>query len=328
MLTISRPLAALAVVATAALLSSCGSSTAETLPVADGQAAKVLVLTAFAPETAPWRAAMPDARTLSVAGTDDQLFCDSRAVCVLETGMGETNAAAAVTAVLASDELDLSDAVIVRAGIAGAPIDTEVTLGSAIWADWVVSWDLGHHLYPETEDSPLFVPLGDGYPTTFALNERLLDLAVAATQDMTLQDSAEAVQGRNLYPQQVGKKPTVGVGANVSGDDFWVGAELAEVAQDIVEHHTEGQAFFATSAMEDQGDATALARWDMLDHYASLRTVSNYVQPPAGMTSEEKIAQEKFHGGPIAFANAYAVTAQFIAFVLDNPGAVRAALAD
>lgn len=312
----------------ALLLSSCGSSTAEPLPTSQGQATKVLVLTAFQPETAPWLDAMQGAKQLPVRGTDDKLFCDPRAVCVLETGMGETNAASAVTAVLASQALDLSKAVVVRAGIGGAPVDTDVTLGSAVWADWIISWDLGHHLFPETEDSPLFVPLGDGYPTTFALNDRLLGLAMNATQDMELQDDADAAAGRRLFPGQANKKPTVTVGANVSGDDFWVGAELAALAQDITRHHTDGEGVFATSAMEDHGDATALARWGMLNHYASLRTVSNYVQPPEGMTSEEKIAQEKFHGGAIAFANAHAVVSRFIEFVLDNPELVDDALAD
>ena len=107
---------------------------------------KVMVLTAFPAELAPWLGHMDHPNVLDVAGAYAPVWCDRDAVCVTETGEGEVNAAASVVAIHASPENDHALPLILRAGIAGGPPWGDGTLGSAYWVDWVVSWSLGYHL--------------------------------------------------------------------------------------------------------------------------------------------------------------------------------------
>jgi purine nucleoside permease len=316
----------LALMATAGFLAAPMAASAAAMQV------KVLVLTAFPPELVPWRAHLDHPVSFDVPGAYAPVWCEADGVCVTETGEGQVNAASSVAAILLSPVFDLSHAIVLRAGIAGGPPWGDGTLGGAYWADWVVSWDFGYHLpaISSGQKEPRFLPLGSAKPPlgtqVLQLNPTLVALAYAATRDTPLADDAAAARARTLYPGQGGRRPALAIGAVVVSDEFWIGAAFSREAEAIVDEYTNGTAHYATSAEEDTGDAGALARRSMLSHYLSLRTVSDFDQPPAGETPAAMALADTFPGGDIAIENAYRVAHAFIAYVLAHPLAIDEAI--
>lgn len=307
---------------------ACVCSAAQATPLR----VKVLVLTAIGPELHPWLAHMDHPTEYKTKAAYSATWCDTRHICVTQTGVGETNAAASAMAILADSRFNFDNAVVLRVGIAGGSIYLpQATLGSAIWSDWVVNWDLGHHLLPKAgnADQAIFLPMLGRRRSELAcqVNPELLDVAYGATKSNTLVDDRQAQDNRQLYPEQANAKPVVAVNANVSADDFWAGRRLTHLAQRMVRDRTHGASRFATSAMEDWGDCMALRRQGMLSRYLSLRTVSDFTQPPAGHTSEEMILADTYPGGRIAIANAYSVAQTFVDYVLAHPGKIKSAVA-
>ncbi len=299
---------------------------------ADALPVKVMVLTAFPPELAPWVKHIEHPSLLNVAGAYAPVWCDARAVCVTETGKGQVNAATTVSALLASDSLDLNHAVVLRAGDAGGPPWGDVTVGGAYWSDWVVSWDLGHHLpsLSQGQPEPRFLPRRANKPplgtAAFHLNPALVNLAYDATRRTPLADDASARRIRAQYPGHAGRVPNIAIGATVTGDDFWVDAEYSRVAQQIVDYYTHGEARYLTTAMEDTGDAGAMARRGLLAHYLSLRAISDFDQPPSGQTAAAMLLRQQQQSN-IAFENAYRVGGAFVEYALAHPQAVATAMA-
>lgn len=295
---------------------------------------KVMVLAAFPPELAPWLNHMKDPTELKIAGTYAPVWCDARQVCVTETGEAQVNSATTVSALLASSQLDMTRALVLRAGIAGGPPWGQDTLGGAYWSDWVISWDLGHHLTAVShgQPEPRFLPLGDDQPPlgteAFKLNPWLINLAFEATREIPLADDLPAMNNRKLYPGQANRQPQVGIGATVTGDDFWSGVELSRQAQQIVDYYTHGAARYVTTAMEETGDADAMARRGLLSHYLSLRTISDFDEPPAGETAAAMLLAHSYPGGRIAFENAYRVGNAFVDYALTHPHAITKAIAE
>jgi len=68
---------------------------------------------------------------------------DDGSVIGIVTGMGNIRAAASIMALGLDPRFDLSQAYWLVAGIAGAD-PHDVSVGSAVWADWVVDGDLAH----------------------------------------------------------------------------------------------------------------------------------------------------------------------------------------
>lgn len=177
---------------------------------------------------------------------------------------------------------------------------------------------------------PGFLPLGSSKPPlgtrAFQLNPALLALAYAATKDTPLADDAAAAKARALYRGQVGRRPTLAIGAVVVGDQFWIGAAFSREAEAIAEAYSDGAAHYAASSEEDTGDAGALARRSMLSHYLSLRAISDFDQPPAGETTAAMARSDTFPGGDIAIGNAYRVAHAFVAYVLAHEQAIDEAI--
>lgn len=293
---------------------------------------KVMVLAAFPPELAPWLKHMKHPTELKIAGAYAPVWCDARHVCVTETGEAQVNSATTVSALLASGQLDMTQALVLRAGIAGGPPWGQDTLGGAYWSDWVISWDLGHHLtaISHGQPEPRFLPLGDDQPPlgteAFKLNPWLVNLAFEVTREIPLADDLPAMNNRKLYAGQTNRQPQVGVGATVTGDDFWSGVELSRLAQQIVDYYTHGAARYVTTAMEETGDADAMARRGLLSHYLSLRTISDFDQPPPGETAAAWLLEHNYPGGRIAFENAYRVGNAFVDYVLAHPKQIAQAM--
>lgn len=280
---------------------------------------RVLVITMFSGETQPWlsRESLPIQIDVPTANTP--LHCSRSGLCVATVGEGKSNAATSMMAILDSPRLDLHNAYFITAGIAGASPKTG-TLGFAAWARWVVDWDLGHHLLPETAPG---VPYGylrfDDQTNTnaFRLNDKLINGAYELTKNLPLSDSAEAVDNRSHYAGQAGQHPYVARCDTMTGDDYWNGAQLSEEAQYITGQWTNNQGVYCTTQMEDNATAAALARHGLLDRYLSLRTASDFDQPYPGQSVRDALAH--FPGYQPAVDNEYLVGSTVAHYLLTHP---------
>ena len=238
---------------------------------------RVLVLTMFDGETAPWLAKESLPILVSVPGAYAPLHCARSGLCVATIGEGKSNAAASVTAILDGSQLDLRHSYFLTAGIAGTPPSVG-TLGFAAWARWLIDWDLGHHLLPGTAPHG-YLPGQDVGTNVYQLNGTLVDTAYRLTKNLRLHDSPEAATARGHYPGQAGRQPYVAACDTVTGDDYWAGQELSQTAQYITDLRTNSQGHYCTAQQEDNATATALARHGYLDRYLSLRTASDFDEP-------------------------------------------------
>jgi len=221
-------------------------------------------------------------------------------------GVGKSEAAASVTAVLLDPRLDFSEAYFITSGCAGTPPSVG-TLGAVFWADWVVDYDLGHRMSPEEGTS--FQPLEcnpvtnanckltcpeteEGCkkysPRTFKLNEDLVAWAYYLSKDVELADSEAAQNYRALYTEETAQRaPFVGIGTTMCGDCYFHGPRLSTEAQYICDLY--GAGIYKSTEMEDHATATVLARFDYLDRYLSERDIVNFDQPHPGQTTQESL---------------------------------------
>jgi purine nucleoside permease len=294
------------------LLAGCGQGAPERFPV------RVLVITMFPVETAPWLARESLPVTIPVAHVRDPLRCAQNGLCVAVIGQGKANAATSMTEILNSPGLDLANAYFLTAGIAGTS-PRAGTLGFAAWARWVVDWDLGHHVAPQNSpDIPHgYLPYEDQGTNVFRLNQDLVNRAYELTKALPLLDTPEAVENRSHYPGQAGQKPFTTMCDTMTGDDYWAGAQLSDEADYITAIWTKNDGRYCTTQMEDSAVATVLARHGDLGRYLSLRTASDFDQPYAGQSVRDVLA--KFPGAQAAVENAYRVGSTVAHQLLDQP---------
>ena len=283
---------------------------------------RAIVLTAFPPEFRVWQASGRYPRTVQVPGLPRPMICNTRRVCVAITGEGEINAAVRTTAIVRDPRLDCRATLFIRSGIAGG-VQSRAALGSVYLANWIVSWGFGHHYLTRSRHmawAPPRPPYAHNPWDTLAYRVApgLLSAAYAATRAMPLADSAavlplDAALGLHKHPR-------VYEGANVSGDDFWIGRQNQRIARHIVALYTHGTAHYATTAMEDLGDIAALAAFGLEHHYLSVRAVSDIDVPPPATSVGAIIAKGDEYAGSLAARNAYLVTRRIIAhLVLHKP---------
>ena len=285
-----------------------------------GFAVRVLVITMFSYETAPWLKNERLPLTFHVPGAYSPLWCNPNGLCVMTTNEGKSNAATSLMAVLLNPQFSFAHSYFLTAGIAGTPPNVG-TLGFAAWARWVVDWDLGHHLLPQTAPGTPYgyLPLTNMGTNVFHLNERLANLAYRVTRGLKLVDTSEAVANRKHYPGQAGKHPYVALCDTVTGDDYWGGQTLSQEAQYITKVWTKGAGRYCTTEMEDTAVAAALQRLGYLNRYLNLRTASDFDQPYSGESTVT--ALNSFPGATAAFANAYLVGSTMAHYLLTHPGA-------
>lgn len=222
-------------------------------------------------------------------------------------------------------------------GIAGVP-PREVPLASAIWTDYVVNGDLLHEIDPREmpsdwpdgfysldatrPDEPPDVPPGseddvrnwpkdgahsNGNGSVVRLNPALLRWAFELTRDLKLPENEQmrALGARYKGYPAAQQAPRVLIGANLAGETFWHGAKMDEWAHRWVRYSTNGQAKFASTAMNDSGSMAALAAltragradWNRV---LVLRTGSNFDMQAPDETAEQSANRER-HGGYTAY---------------------------
>lgn len=276
-------------------------------------AVKVLIISMFKPEAQVWIEPLKLTREIKVPGlsADDPLVrCNADSVCQVTTGMGHTNAAASITALVFSGKFDLSQTYFLVAGIAG--VDPHVsTIGSATWARFLVDYGIAHEI--DAREMPPgwragYFGIGAKDPDTkpkfeyrtevFRLNERLLQKALKLSANAALADNDKARAYRAQYEQQAARaRPSVLQCDTAAGDTYWHGRFLGEVATHWVSLLTDGQGKYCTTQQEDNATYEALKRGanaGLLDlqRVAVLRTASNFDRPHKGQTAYASLKAE------------------------------------
>jgi purine nucleoside permease len=241
------------------------------------------------------------------------LRMNDQGVLAILTGVGTARAAASIMALGLDPRFDLSKAYWLVAGIAGAD-PQDASLGSAVWAGWVVDGDLAYEI--DAREIPPqwttgYVPLGKRVPyeqprtgelaAVFPLNSGLQEWAYEQTKAVKLDDSPELQAARSHYEgASAHRPPFVLKGDTLSSSTFWHGKLLDQWANNWVSYQTDSKGNYVTSAMEDSGVLQSLSflhhagRAD-LDRVMVLRTVSNYDQPPMGLTAAESLSANAEH---------------------------------
>jgi purine nucleoside permease len=227
------------------------------------------------------------------------------------TGQGTAHAASTIMALGMDPRFDLTHAYWLIAGIAGGNPD-HVSLGSAVWANWVVDGDLAYEI--DAREMPKDWPTGKmplrkakpyEEPATplagqmFETNRALMLWAYGLTKNVELGDSDHLKEIRgNFDGAHAGLPPQVLLGDEVSGSTYWHGKVMDEWAGKWMTYFTGGKGVFATTAMEDTGSLLSLeflAKAGKVDwqRVMVLRTVSNYDQQPRGMDAASSLSSQR-----------------------------------
>lgn len=244
------------------------------------------------------------------------------------TGQGTAHAASTIMALGLDPRFDLTHAYWIIAGIAGASPE-RASLGSAVWARYVVDGDLGYEIDPREAPSGWstgYIPLRKTRPfeppaapldgQTYALNSGLAQWAFNLTQSTPLADTDRLREIRSNFTGAAAQRPPfVTMGDEISSSTYWHGKLFDAWAAQWVPYFTDGNGVFATTAMEDTGTLQSLqylshagrADWNRI---LVLRTVSNFDQQPTGMSAAESLANQrigKYSGYLPSLEAAYAV---------------------
>ena len=235
------------------------------------------------------------------------------------TGVGTAKAAASVMALGLDPRFDLSKAYWIVAGIGGGD-PADVSLGSAVWCDYVLDGDLSFEIdarqippnwttgyVPLRKGTPYQPPAVADYGEMYAINANLVTWAVHLTEQVKLADSENLRKSRARFPgfPNALRPPFVTQGATLSAGTFWHGSKLDEWANAWVRYYTGGKGNYMVAAMEDSGTLQALTflsqagRVD-LQRVMVLRTVSNYDREPPGTSAADSL-QEMVSGNYSAY---------------------------
>jgi purine nucleoside permease len=227
------------------------------------------------------------------------------------TGQGTANASATIMALGLDPRFDLRHAYWIIAGIAGATPD-RTSLGSAVWARWVVDGDLGYEIdareippdwstgyLPLRKTRPFETPATPLEGQVYALNPHLAEWAYNLTRDVPLADTDKLKEIRSRFDGAAADRPPfVTMGDEVSSSRYWHGRLFDAWATEWLRYFTAGQGQFVTTAMEDTGTLLSLkdlARTGRVDlqRVMVLRTVSNFDQQPRGMSAADSLARQR-----------------------------------
>jgi purine nucleoside permease len=249
---------------------------------------------------------------LPAAYHDARMNADGELAIV--TGQGTAHAASTIMALGLDPRFDFSHAYWLIAGIAGASPE-RASLGSAVWANWIVDGDLGYEIDAREipADSAVwptgFLPLRKKTPyeapatplpgQLYQTNRDLMLWAYGLTKTVSLSDSDKLKEIRSHFDGAAAHNPPqVLLGDEVSSSTYWHGKLLDAWATRWTSYFTEGKGTFVTTAMEDTGSLQSLeylakagkADWKRI---LVLRTVSNFDQQPKGMDAASSLASQR-----------------------------------
>jgi len=240
----------------------------------------------------------------------------------LLSGVGTARATASVMALGLDPRFDLTHAYFLVAGIGG--MDPRMgSLGSAVWAEWIVDGDMGYEIdareipsslpsatpeqralwttgyVPLRKSTPYEQPLAPENNAVYHLNPALVDWAFALTKDIVLPDTTEMKERRMQFEGEMAHRPPfVLKGDDLSASTFWHGKLMNQWARDWVHYMTAGAGAYASCGMEDTGTLQSLtflanAHKVNLRRVLVLRTASNYDQQRIGISAAESLAETK-----------------------------------
>ena len=227
------------------------------------------------------------------------------------TGQGTAHAASTIMAIGLDPRFDFSHAYWIVAGIAGGCPD-RVSLGSAVWARYVVDADLGYEIdareippdwttgyLPLRKSKPYEQPADIQPGQAYALNAPLAQWAFNLTRSTPLEDSDHLKEIRDGFDGAAAQRPPlVTMGDEISSSTYWHGKLLDTWATDWMHYFTNNKGEFATTAMEDTGTLQSLTflatagRVD-LNRVLVLRTVSNFDRQPRDLTAPQSLARQR-----------------------------------
>lgn len=244
------------------------------------------------------------------AGNHPVRMNDSGEMAVL-TGQGTARAAATIMALGLDQRFDISHAYWIVAGIAGATPDG-ASLGSAVWARWVVDGDLGYEIdareipkawstgfVPLRKTQPFELPAAPLEGQVYGLNTGLAEWAFNLTKATPLADSDRLKEIRGHFDgEAAGRPPFVTMGDELSSSTYWHGKLFDAWAAEWVRYFTDGKGQFVTTAMEDTGTLQSLeflAKAGRVDfnRVMVLRTVSNFDRQPRDTSAAESLAAQR-----------------------------------
>src|SRR5262249_34814681 len=202
----------------------------------DRRPVKVMIIAMFGPEGQVWLDRLGPWRDVTVPGLSPDypaVHCNRSNVCVVTTGMGHSNAAASITALVFSRMFDLSRTYFVVAGVGG--IDpARGTLGSTAWARYLIEfglqWEIDAREIPSgwttgylgiDTTSPTQKPALEYRTEVFKLNEALLSAAYAVSRGVPLADSAQAQAARAKFSYGPANQPPGVLQCDTVSDDTW-----------------------------------------------------------------------------------------------------------
>ena len=257
------------------------------------------------------------------------------------TGSGKSNAASSIMALGLSSGFDLSKAYFMVAAISGGRPEV-TTIGSTVWARWIVDSGLASEIDPRELDESIEFPffrLGCTIPQfcmnafntgteIFELNEDLRQWAAQISSEIQLSDSESVQEIRDKYIQEAARqKPSVQLGDAAEADTLFHGEILSGYLTWWLTNFTEGEGSYYTTSFEDTAIATALTRLDntgIIDfsRFMLLRSPSNFDQQYQGQTAldslEESVGGGMPDGSILAFENVYLAGSSVANHILEN----------
>ncbi len=235
------------------------------------------------------------------------------------TGVGTAKAAASVMALGLDPRFDLKNAYWIIAGIGGGD-PADVSVGSAVWADYVVDGDLAFEIdarqipqdwstgyVPLRKGRPYEFPATANYGEIYMINPDLVAWALDLTKNVSLPDSDALRKSRSRFPELINaqKPPFVTRGADLSAGTFWHGSKLEDWANAWTRYYSGGKANYMVAGMEDSGTLQALTFLNNsgrvnLQRVLVLRTISNYDREPPGTEASDSL-QEMVSGNYSAY---------------------------
>ncbi len=318
-----------ALLASAALFGwPVSASHAQTAP----RKVKVLIISLFAPEAAPWLKNLALDQKTRVAGLSPDfpdVNCNADDVCQMTTGMAHSNAAASTMALVFSKQFDLTRSYILVGGIAG--IDPAMgTLGTPAWSRYLVDFGLQQEI--DAREKPAgwnsgYVGIQAANPNTkprldyktevFQLDEALLQKALKLSSGAALADNDTAAKYRANYPSApANQPPKVTQCDTLAGDTWWHGDLIGQRAHDWVALMTDGKGTYCTTQQEDNAVYEALKRGAAAGlvntaRVAVLRVGSNFDRPYPNETADASLHAAS-GGFPIACENIYRAAAPLV----------------
>ncbi len=314
-----NPLFPLATLALGAILST-GAQAAALQP-------KVMLITMFGPEAQNWIERLQLKQKVAVPGLSAEypdVVCNAEQVCLMTTGMGQTNAAASTLALTLSNQFDLRHTYFLVAGIAGIS-PKQGTLGTAAWAHYLVEfgtqWELDSRDVPKqwptgylgiNTKGPDEKPPLDYKTEVFELNPALQAKAYALSQKVALSESKESAAWRQHYPYAPANQPPVVTRCDtLAGNTWFSGTRLSERAETWTKLLTDNKGTYCTTQQEDNSTYEALLRASRMgrvdiQRLAVVRAGSDFDRPYPGYSEVDNLLKYADQGGFVpALENLY-----------------------